>query len=161
MPSSMSSCLQQHRKSQYPGVGIGGANEKPFPQKSCDYSQCSMLPSNKTEGERTCCHCLPSRKTYFFVHCVFAFAELGLTLCIQLLLASLSVVFKLNSLTRSFKVFSLLDFSGVASRLLGPHFDSNCLPELTRYDCEVNVPLQGTLHLLQGCDLLRALDQAT
>uniref|UniRef100_A0A671MH31 Endothelial PAS domain-containing protein 1-like n=1 Tax=Sinocyclocheilus anshuiensis TaxID=1608454 RepID=A0A671MH31_9TELE len=35
------------------------------------------------------------------------------------------------------------------------------LPELTRYDCEVNVPLQGNLHLLQGCDLLRALDQAT
>ncbi|XP_074532592.1 endothelial PAS domain-containing protein 1b [Halichoeres trimaculatus] len=99
MPSSMSSCLQQHRKSQYPGIGIGGANEKQFPQKSCSYSQCSMLLSNKTEG--------------------------------------------------------------VASRLLGPSFETNCLPELTRYDCEVNVPLQGTLHLLQGCDLLRALDQAT
>ncbi|KAM9726299.1 endothelial PAS domain-containing protein 1-like [Menidia menidia] len=44
------------------------------------------------------------------------------------------------------------------SRLLG---SCGCLPELTRYDCEVNVPLQGNLHLLQGCDLLRALDQAT
>lgn len=50
---------------------------------------------------------------------------------------------------------------GIASRLLGPSFEPTCLPELTRYDCEVNVPLQGNLHLLQGCDLLRALDQAT
>uniref|UniRef100_A0A672GQ80 Endothelial PAS domain-containing protein 1-like n=1 Tax=Salarias fasciatus TaxID=181472 RepID=A0A672GQ80_SALFA len=47
------------------------------------------------------------------------------------------------------------------SRLLGPSFEPSFLPELTRYDCEVNVPLQGSLHLLQGCDLLRALDQAT
>ncbi|XP_033500871.1 endothelial PAS domain-containing protein 1b isoform X1 [Epinephelus lanceolatus] len=50
---------------------------------------------------------------------------------------------------------------GIASRLLGPSFEATFLPELTRYDCEVNVPLQGSLHLLQGCDLLRALDQAT
>uniref|UniRef100_A0A674CAA3 Endothelial PAS domain protein 1b n=1 Tax=Salmo trutta TaxID=8032 RepID=A0A674CAA3_SALTR len=49
----------------------------------------------------------------------------------------------------------------VASRLLGPSIETYCLPELTRYDCEVNVPLQGNLHLLQGSDLLRALDQAT
>lgn len=98
MPSRLSS-LQQHRKSQYPGNGIGGANEKPFTQKSCSYTQYNMLPSTKTEG--------------------------------------------------------------IASRLLGPSFESFCLPELTRYDCEVNVPLQGSLHLLQGCDLLRALDQAT
>ncbi|CAJ1066810.1 endothelial PAS domain-containing protein 1b [Xyrichtys novacula] len=97
--SGMSSCLQQHRKSQYPGTGIGGANEKQFTQKSCKFSQYSMLPSNKT--------------------------------------------------------------GGVASLLLGPSFEPACLPELTRYDCEVNVPLQGNLHLLQGCDLLRALDQAT
>uniref|UniRef100_A0A8K9V8I8 Endothelial PAS domain protein 1 n=1 Tax=Oncorhynchus mykiss TaxID=8022 RepID=A0A8K9V8I8_ONCMY len=48
-----------------------------------------------------------------------------------------------------------------ASRLLGPSIETYCLPELTRYDCEVNVPLQGNLHLLQGSDLLRALDQAT
>lgn len=52
-------------------------------------------------------------------------------------------------------------FSGIVSRLLGTSFESSCLPELTRYDCEVNIPLQGNLHLLQGCDLLRALDQAT
>ncbi|XP_037829359.1 endothelial PAS domain-containing protein 1b [Kryptolebias marmoratus] len=50
---------------------------------------------------------------------------------------------------------------GIASRLLGSSFEPSCLPELTRYDCEVNVPLQGNLHLLQGCDLLQALDQAT
>ncbi|XP_077056949.1 endothelial PAS domain-containing protein 1 isoform X4 [Siphateles boraxobius] len=49
--------------------------------------------------------------------------------------------------------------SGMISQLLGPSFDSYCLPQLTRYDCEVNVPLQGNLHLLQGSDLLRALDQ--
>ncbi|KAL3050715.1 hypothetical protein OYC64_012687 [Pagothenia borchgrevinki] len=49
---------------------------------------------------------------------------------------------------------------GIASRLLGPSFEASCLPELTRYDCEVNVPLQGNLYLLQGCDLLRALDQS-
>ncbi|XP_030629857.1 endothelial PAS domain-containing protein 1 isoform X2 [Chanos chanos] len=50
---------------------------------------------------------------------------------------------------------------GVISQLLGPSFDSFGLPELTRYDCEVNVPLQGHLNLLQGSDLLRALDQAS
>uniref|UniRef100_A0A8C7N7F8 Endothelial PAS domain protein 1 n=1 Tax=Oncorhynchus kisutch TaxID=8019 RepID=A0A8C7N7F8_ONCKI len=48
-----------------------------------------------------------------------------------------------------------------AHRLLGPSIETYCLPELTRYDCEVNVPLQGNLHLLQGSDLLKALDQAT
>ncbi|RXN09615.1 hypoxia-inducible factor 2 alpha A [Labeo rohita] len=51
--------------------------------------------------------------------------------------------------------------TGMISQLLGPSFDSYYLPELTRYDCEVNVPLQGNLHLLQGSDLLRALDQTT
>ncbi|TSK42150.1 Endothelial PAS domain-containing protein 1 [Bagarius yarrelli] len=50
---------------------------------------------------------------------------------------------------------------GVVSRLLGPSFEMYSLPELTHYDCEVNVPLQGNLHLLQGSDLLCALDQAT
>ncbi|XP_047459073.1 endothelial PAS domain-containing protein 1b [Mugil cephalus] len=100
MPGNMSlSSLQQHRKSLYTGNGISGANEKPFPQKSCSYTEYNMLPSDKTEG--------------------------------------------------------------IASRLLGPSFEPSCLPELTRYDCEVNVPLQGNLHLLQGCDLLRALDQAS
>uniref|UniRef100_A0A3B5M412 Uncharacterized protein n=1 Tax=Xiphophorus couchianus TaxID=32473 RepID=A0A3B5M412_9TELE len=52
-------------------------------------------------------------------------------------------------------------FHSIASRLLVPSFEPSCLPQLTRYDCEVNVPLQGNLHLLQGCDLLRALDQST
>uniref|UniRef100_A0A6Q2Z2L4 Endothelial PAS domain protein 1b n=1 Tax=Esox lucius TaxID=8010 RepID=A0A6Q2Z2L4_ESOLU len=56
---------------------------------------------------------------------------------------------------------SISSCAGVASRLLGPSFETYCLPELTRYDCEVNIPLQGNLHLLQGSDLLRALDQAT
>uniref|UniRef100_A0A3Q3LJ34 Endothelial PAS domain protein 1b n=1 Tax=Mastacembelus armatus TaxID=205130 RepID=A0A3Q3LJ34_9TELE len=98
-PGSVSSLLQQHRKSQHPGTGMGGANEKAFPQKSYSYPDYNMLPSSKTEG--------------------------------------------------------------IVSRLLGPGFETSCLPELTRYDCEVNVPLQGNLHLLQGCDLLRALDQAT
>ncbi|XP_016124252.1 endothelial PAS domain-containing protein 1-like isoform X3 [Sinocyclocheilus grahami] len=51
--------------------------------------------------------------------------------------------------------------TGIISQLLGSSFDSYCLPELTRYDCEVNVPLLGSLHLLQGSDLLRALDQTT
>ncbi|KAM4607841.1 endothelial PAS domain-containing protein 1b [Polymixia lowei] len=98
MCQSLSS-LQQRRKSQYPGSGICGAPKKTFPQQGCNYTDYSLLPSNKTEG--------------------------------------------------------------VASRLLGPSFESYCLPQLTRYDCEVNVPLQGNLHLLQGSDLLRALDQAT
>uniref|UniRef100_A0AAV2J478 Uncharacterized protein n=1 Tax=Knipowitschia caucasica TaxID=637954 RepID=A0AAV2J478_KNICA len=50
---------------------------------------------------------------------------------------------------------------GRSLRLLDTSFDRSSLPELTRYDCEVNVPLQGTLHLLQGWELLRALDQAS
>lgn len=54
-----------------------------------------------------------------------------------------------------------LNSAGIASCLLGPSFEPSFLPELTRYDCEVNVPLQGNLHLLQGGDLLQALDQAT
>ncbi|XP_061077595.1 endothelial PAS domain-containing protein 1-like isoform X1 [Conger conger] len=47
----------------------------------------------------------------------------------------------------------------VASCLLGPSFESHFLPELTRYDCEVNAPLQGDLRLLHGGELLRALDR--
>ncbi|KAJ8356422.1 hypothetical protein SKAU_G00192160 [Synaphobranchus kaupii] len=51
------------------------------------------------------------------------------------------------------KTFLLLP-SDVANRLLG------CgLPQLTRYDCEVNAPVVGRYHLLQGEELLRALDQ--
>ncbi|KAM9365494.1 LOW QUALITY PROTEIN: endothelial PAS domain-containing protein 1-like [Pholidichthys leucotaenia] len=101
-PGNVNSCLgslQQPRKCLYTGNGISGGNEKGFPQKSCDYRDYNMLPSNKTEG--------------------------------------------------------------IASRLLGQSFEPSFLPQLTRYDCEVNVPLQANLHLLQGCDLLRALDQAT
>ncbi|XP_058658611.1 endothelial PAS domain-containing protein 1 isoform X1 [Ammospiza nelsoni] len=51
--------------------------------------------------------------------------------------------------------------SGLTSRLLGPSFEPYLLPELTRYDCEVNVPVLGSSTLLQGSELLRALDQAT
>ncbi|NXC96131.1 EPAS1 protein, partial [Certhia familiaris] len=49
----------------------------------------------------------------------------------------------------------------MTSRLLGPSFEPYLLPELTRYDCEVNVPVLGSSTLLQGSALLRALDQAT
>ncbi|GAA6213555.1 hypoxia-inducible factor 1-alpha [Lates japonicus] len=52
--------------------------------------------------------------------------------------------------------------SDVASRLLGSTSDGTSspftLPQLTRYDCEVNAPLQGRQYLLQGEELLRALD---
>ncbi|XP_053568231.1 endothelial PAS domain-containing protein 1 isoform X2 [Bombina bombina] len=50
---------------------------------------------------------------------------------------------------------------GLTNRLIGPSYEPYLLPELTRYDCEVNVPVVGNSHLLQGCDLLRALDQTT
>ncbi|TRY97725.1 hypothetical protein DNTS_003495, partial [Danionella cerebrum] len=62
---------------------------------------------------------------------------------------------------KQFDVMPSRKHTGMISQLLGPSFDSYCLPELTRYDCEVNVPLHGNLHLLQGSDLLRALDQST
>ncbi|XP_029316004.1 hypoxia inducible factor 1 subunit alpha a isoform X2 [Cottoperca gobio] len=52
--------------------------------------------------------------------------------------------------------------SDVASRLLGSTSEGTSslfsLPQLTRYDCEVNAPLQGRQYLLQGEELLRALD---
>ncbi|KAG5831333.1 hypothetical protein ANANG_G00302660 [Anguilla anguilla] len=69
-----------------------------------------------------------------------------------------------QSYASGYREYSMLPspkMEGMASRLIGPSFESYSLPELTRYDCEVNIPLQGSLHLLQGCDLLRALDQAT
>nr|AFU07562.1 hypoxia-inducible factor 2 alpha subunit [Polypterus senegalus] len=62
---------------------------------------------------------------------------------------------------REFTVLPAQKLEGMATRLLGPTFDSYSLPELTRYDCEVNVPLHGHLNLLQGSDLLRALDQGS
>ncbi|XP_063764838.1 hypoxia inducible factor 1 subunit alpha a isoform X2 [Eleginops maclovinus] len=52
--------------------------------------------------------------------------------------------------------------SDLASRLLGSTSENTSslfsLPQLTRYDCEVNAPLQGRQYLLQGEELLRALD---
>ncbi|XP_051946558.1 endothelial PAS domain-containing protein 1-like isoform X2 [Xyrauchen texanus] len=59
------------------------------------------------------------------------------------------------------KSLSTSALSGIVSRLIGPSFETYSLPELTRYDCEVNVPMQGNLHLLQGSDLLKALDQSS
>lgn len=53
----------------------------------------------------------------------------------------------------------LSDSADVASRLLSSSFESGGLPQLTRYDCEVNAPVQDRHHLLQGEELLRALDQ--
>ncbi|KPP65475.1 hypoxia-inducible factor 1 alpha subunit-like [Scleropages formosus] len=49
--------------------------------------------------------------------------------------------------------------SDLASRLIGGSVDGNSLPQLTRYDCEVNAPVLDRQHLLQGEELLRALDQ--
>uniref|UniRef100_A0A7N4NLI2 Hypoxia-inducible factor 1-alpha n=1 Tax=Sarcophilus harrisii TaxID=9305 RepID=A0A7N4NLI2_SARHA len=49
--------------------------------------------------------------------------------------------------------------SDLVSRLLGPSLDDSGLPQLTSYDCEVNVPIQGNRNLLQGEELQRALDQ--
>uniref|UniRef100_UPI0037E92F4C hypoxia inducible factor 1 subunit alpha a isoform X2 n=1 Tax=Semicossyphus pulcher TaxID=241346 RepID=UPI0037E92F4C len=52
--------------------------------------------------------------------------------------------------------------SDMASRLLGSTSEGTSslftLPQLTRDDCEVNAPLQGRQYLLQGEELLRALD---
>ncbi|XP_056283153.1 hypoxia inducible factor 1 subunit alpha a isoform X1 [Pseudoliparis swirei] len=54
--------------------------------------------------------------------------------------------------------------SDLASRLLGSTSEGTgslfTLPQLTRYDCEVNAPLQGRQSLLQGEELLCALDHA-
>ncbi|KAJ8411717.1 hypothetical protein AAFF_G00153550 [Aldrovandia affinis] len=49
--------------------------------------------------------------------------------------------------------------SDIAIRLLGTSFEGSGLPQLTRYDCEVNAPVLDRQHLLQGEELLRALDQ--
>lgn len=59
--------------------------------------------------------------------------------------------------------FSICFFSSdVASRLLSRSSEGGAvtmpLPQLTRYDCEVNVPVTGRQHLLQGEELLCALD---
>ncbi|XP_075470956.1 hypoxia-inducible factor 1-alpha isoform X2 [Ascaphus truei] len=54
----------------------------------------------------------------------------------------------------------LLLSTDMASRLLGQTLNGRGLPQLTGYDCEVNAPIQGNRNLLQGEELLRALDQA-
>uniref|UniRef100_A0A8D0DYN6 Endothelial PAS domain protein 1 n=1 Tax=Salvator merianae TaxID=96440 RepID=A0A8D0DYN6_SALMN len=66
-----------------------------------------------------------------------------------------------NSPYQDFSAAQAHKMSGVTSRLLGSSFEPYLLPELTRYDCEVNVPVLGSSTLLQGSDLLQALDQAT
>nr|AJG42177.1 hypoxia-inducible factor 1 alpha A [Gymnodiptychus pachycheilus] len=52
--------------------------------------------------------------------------------------------------------------SDVASRLLSRSSEGGAvtmpLPQITRYDCEVNAPVTGRQHLLQGEELLCALD---
>ncbi|XP_043553169.1 hypoxia inducible factor 1 subunit alpha a isoform X4 [Chiloscyllium plagiosum] len=47
----------------------------------------------------------------------------------------------------------------IVSRLLTHSAESSSLPTLTNYDCEVNAPIQGNRTLLQGEEVLRALDQ--
>lgn len=59
------------------------------------------------------------------------------------------------------KSLSSGSLAGMATRLLGSSFLAYSLPELTRYDCEVNAPVMGSSTLLHGRELLRALDQAT
>lgn len=46
----------------------------------------------------------------------------------------------------------------IVARLLAHSAEDNSLPTLTNYDCEVNAPIQGNRTLLQGEDVLRALD---
>uniref|UniRef100_A0A674DQE0 Hypoxia-inducible factor 1-alpha n=1 Tax=Salmo trutta TaxID=8032 RepID=A0A674DQE0_SALTR len=59
--------------------------------------------------------------------------------------------------------YILLFLLDLASCLLGISLEGSgspfTLPQLTRYDCEVNAPVVGRQHLLQGEDLLCALDQ--
>lgn len=50
---------------------------------------------------------------------------------------------------------------GTANLLLGHLSEPYLLPELTRYDCEVNIPVLANSNLLQGRELLVALDQST
>ncbi|XP_063296499.1 hypoxia-inducible factor 1-alpha [Pelobates fuscus] len=54
----------------------------------------------------------------------------------------------------------LLLSTDMGSRLLCQSVDGTRLPQLTSYDCEVNAPIQGNRNLLQGEELLKALDQA-
>ncbi|XP_072127564.1 hypoxia inducible factor 1 subunit alpha a isoform X1 [Mobula birostris] len=47
----------------------------------------------------------------------------------------------------------------IVARLLAHSAEDSSLPTLTNYDCEVNAPIQGNRTLLQGEEVLRALDQ--
>uniref|UniRef100_UPI00398E6EDC hypoxia-inducible factor 1-alpha-like n=1 Tax=Pristiophorus japonicus TaxID=55135 RepID=UPI00398E6EDC len=47
----------------------------------------------------------------------------------------------------------------IVARLLTHSAENSSLPTLTNYDCEVNAPIQDNRTLLQGEDVLRALDQ--
>uniref|UniRef100_A0A3Q3GPC3 Hypoxia-inducible factor 1-alpha n=1 Tax=Labrus bergylta TaxID=56723 RepID=A0A3Q3GPC3_9LABR len=66
-----------------------------------------------------------------------------------------------HEINRSITVIYIF-FLDMACRLLGSTSEGSSspftLPQLTRYDCEVNAPLQGRQYLLQGEELLRALD---
>ncbi|TNN50434.1 Endothelial PAS domain-containing protein 1 [Liparis tanakae] len=202
--SSRLSAAQQHRKCHYPGSGIGGATEKPFLHKSCNYTY-NVQPSNKAEERED----LNSRSRRNNVRMRGVSAEQRGDGEAQMALTSgqrgnTAPPRRINAAgtgnqrgvdfnqeirqkrkrgtkrkrkrTRPHTAKNVPGLRDVvwkkqrlhvkatlciASRLLGSSFEASCLPELTRYDCEVNVPLQGNLYLLQGCDLLRALDQAS
>ncbi|CAM9826383.1 unnamed protein product [Lampetra fluviatilis] len=79
---------------------------------------------------------------YFVHHVVFFFAHV--------------LPFLIKAITRLSRVTLVPLY--VASRLLA---GGSSLPELTRYDCEVNAPVVDCRRLLQGVELLRALDQTT
>lgn len=81
------------------------------------------------------------------------------SLCETLVKIVRLVVFPNCTVTNcSFSVFP----TDVASRLLSRSSEGGDvmmpLPQLTRYDCEVNAPVTGRQHLLQGEELLCALD---
>uniref|UniRef100_A0A8C7SYA2 Hypoxia-inducible factor 1-alpha n=1 Tax=Oncorhynchus mykiss TaxID=8022 RepID=A0A8C7SYA2_ONCMY len=65
--------------------------------------------------------------------------------------------------TMTLMTLILLFLLDLASRLLGISSEGSgspfTLPQLTRYDCEVNAPVGGRQLLLQGEELLSALDQ--
>uniref|UniRef100_A0AAR2L0J4 Endothelial PAS domain protein 1b n=1 Tax=Pygocentrus nattereri TaxID=42514 RepID=A0AAR2L0J4_PYGNA len=103
------------------------------------------------------------RQTQFSSSCSFSnvsqvrFMKIHYTVCLIICIKMFLEVIS----SCSHHTYYMLLLSGMTSRLLAPSFESFCLTELTQYDCDVNVPLQGNLHLLQGRDLLKALDQAT
>ncbi|XP_051873219.1 hypoxia inducible factor 1 subunit alpha a isoform X2 [Pristis pectinata] len=56
------------------------------------------------------------------------------------------------------KILVLLP-TDIVARLLAHSAEDSSLPTLTNYDCEVNAPIQDNRTLLQGEEVLRALDQ--